>query len=106
ALRAGSAAREDGQIPRLVPRAAPAAARLAVSACSRLLPRKTTVGALEPATALRRIDPRVGAAAISDAHVFQERKSHGLSNCYFFCSRCYGNFVHCYPCLSNLQVQS
>src|SRR6516162_292310 len=35
ALRAGSAAREDEQIPRLVPRAAPAAARLAVSACSR-----------------------------------------------------------------------
>jgi N-acetylmuramoyl-L-alanine amidase len=47
----------------MVPRAAPAAARLAVSACSRLFPRKTTVGALEPATALRRIDPRVGAAA-------------------------------------------
>src|SRR5262249_41023469 len=35
APRAGSAAREDEQIPRLVPRAAPAAARLAVSACSR-----------------------------------------------------------------------
>jgi hypothetical protein len=35
ALRAGSAAREDEQIPRMVPRAAPAAARLAVSACSR-----------------------------------------------------------------------
>jgi hypothetical protein len=34
ALRAGSAAREDEQIPRLVPRAAPAAARLAVGACS------------------------------------------------------------------------
>jgi hypothetical protein len=51
ALRAGSAAREDEQIPRLVPRAAPAAPRLAVSACSRLF-RKTAVGALESATAL------------------------------------------------------
>jgi hypothetical protein len=45
-------------------------------------------------------------AGFSDAHVSQERKSHGLSNPYFFRSRCYKHFVHCYRCLSSLQVQS
>src|SRR4029077_10809779 len=85
ALRAGGSAREDEQIPRLVPRAAPATAGLAVSACSRLFPRKTTVGALKPATELRRIVPRVGAVArsktparwpVSRCTRLPERKSH------------------------------
>jgi hypothetical protein len=71
----------------------------------RLFPRKTTVGAQNQRQHFVELFPRVGAGALanpgmmpgfSDARVFQERKSYGLSNRYFLRSRCYGHFLHCY----------
>jgi hypothetical protein len=66
-----------------------------------------------PATALRRIVPgwRRRPSTQHDAGVSRctrlpRKESHGLSKRYFLRSRCYGDFVHCYRCLSNLRVQS
>jgi hypothetical protein len=85
------------------------------SCSDRLFPPKTTVGAPNQRQRFVELFPALAQALVKnpgimagspDAHVFQERKSHGLSNRYFLRSRCYGHFVHCCRCLSSLQVQS